>query len=109
MSTHMRLVAASQEAAGSEESEPVAMGLGGRLDCLGLESPATTAAYAGLPDVCSCCRLLDGVGAPASGAGLLAAGVDRTSEPEDSAFLFPVTGCGPFDNGGTLLAPVVVV
>jgi hypothetical protein len=59
MSTDMRLVAASEEAAGSEESEPVAMGLGCPLDWRGLESPATIAAYAALPAATSSCRLVD--------------------------------------------------
>jgi hypothetical protein len=35
MSTDMRLFAASEEAAGSEESEPVAVGLGCPLGCWG--------------------------------------------------------------------------
>ena len=51
MSTHMRLLAASEEAAGSEESEPVAMGLGCPLGCWGLVRPATTEAHAGLASV----------------------------------------------------------
>jgi hypothetical protein len=60
---------------------------------MGLDSPATTAAYAGLPAATSSCRLVDDVVATevpcASGAGRLAAGVVRPSEQENSAFLFP--------------------
>jgi hypothetical protein len=114
MSTDMRLLAASEEAAGSEESEPVAMGLGCPLGCWELVRPATTAAYASLPSVADCCRLHCDVGAPevrgGSGAGRLAVGVVRPTEPEDSAFLFPVVGCDHIlgDDDGTLLAPVMV-
>jgi hypothetical protein len=51
MSTDMRLLIALEESAGSEEAEPVAMGLCCLLGCWGLVRPATTAAYAGLPAV----------------------------------------------------------
>jgi hypothetical protein len=51
MLTDMRLLAASEETAGSEESEPVAVGLDSPLGWRGLVSPATTAAYAALPTV----------------------------------------------------------
>jgi hypothetical protein len=91
MSTDMRLLAASEERAGSVESEPVAVDLGCPLGCRGLVSPATTAAYAALPTVT---LLPAGVGAPevpgVSGAGRLAAEMIRPSEQENSAFLFPV-------------------
>ena len=47
----MCLLAASEEAAGPGESEPVAMGLGCPLGCWGLVRPATIAVYAGLLSV----------------------------------------------------------
>ena len=64
MSIDMRLLAASEEAAGSEKSGPVAKGLGCPLGRRGLVLPSTIAAYVGLLAVSPCCWLLDGVGAP---------------------------------------------
>ena len=104
MSIDMRLLADSEEAAGSEESEPVAMDLGCPLGCWELVRPATTAAYAGLPAVAALwCRGNRGaqwVGCWASsGRSGQAVRARRLGLP------FPVVGCNP---GGTLLAPVVV-
>jgi hypothetical protein len=106
MSTDMRLLAASEEAAGSEEYETVAMGLVCPLGCWGLVRAATTAAYAGLLAVAACCPLHCVF---VSGGGRLAAGVVRPSEPQDLVFLFPVVGSDPFlgKDGVTLLAPLM--
>jgi hypothetical protein len=57
-SRDMRLVAASDEAAGSEWSEPFAWGLCGPLGCCGSARPATNAALASPTSVRPCCRLL---------------------------------------------------
>ena len=63
-SRDMRLVAAPEEAAGSEWSEPLAWGLWGPFACCGPARPTTTAAYASPPSVGPSCRLLSAASAP---------------------------------------------
>jgi hypothetical protein len=57
-SRDMRLVAASEEAAGSMGVEPLAVDLCDPLGCCRLATPAATVAYANPPSVGPSCRLL---------------------------------------------------
>jgi hypothetical protein len=98
MSEDLRLFAASDEAADSDVSESMAVGLSVSLAREGATDAAKTAAYeAPTPDAPRCWLLvaasspvaeLTGWGAnPASGAGRLAAGSEKSPEPDGSEAL----------------------
>lgn len=107
-----RVFTTSEEAAGSEISKPLAVGLVGPLCCCGLARPATTAAYAGPHLVGRTCRLLPAAGLPVvsnaadpswdsgPGAGRLVAFTEKPSEMESSSdFLFHASCCGSLREG----------
>ena len=59
ISTDMRLLAASEEAAGSEESEPVAMGLGCPLGCWLTVRNSRTSVFSIAPEAVTLNRLFE--------------------------------------------------
>ena len=66
MSEDMQLVAASEEAAGSDESEPLAWSSSGPLGCFETACLGTTAAYAGPPSAEPRCRLISAAHSPSA-------------------------------------------
>lgn len=65
----VRLVAALDDATGSEWSEPLARGFCGPFVCCGPTRPATTVAYASPPSVDPSCGLLSAASSPVGALG----------------------------------------
>jgi len=105
MSVDMRLGAVSEETAGSDGSDPLAVGLSGPLGLCGAAGAATTAAYVAPPSedpscrlpeaACSPVALVDDAGSgagPSPGAGRRVAGSEVSPELASSlALRFPAT------------------
>ena len=77
MSVDMRLGAVSEETAGSDGSEPLAVGLSGPRGLCGAGGAATTAAYVGPPSEDPSCRLPEAACSPVALVDVADSGVDH--------------------------------